>query len=122
MERARSALEQWLSGMGPVLKPSKTRITHTLEATGDEPPGVDFLGFDIQQVPVGRHHSGRHGGKLLGFKTLIRPSTQAIKRHRAAVRVVVKQGRSLPQTALIGQLNPVIVGWSPYYRCVSAKA
>lgn len=122
IERARSALEQWLSGMGLVLKPSKTRITHTLEATGDEPPGFDFLGFHMQQFRVGRHHSGRHVGKLLGFKTLIRPSIQAIKRHRAAVRVVVKKGQSLPQTALIGQLNPVIVGWSQYYRCVSAKA
>jgi RNA-directed DNA polymerase len=122
IERARSTLEDWLSGMGLVLKPSKTRITHTLETTGEEPPGFDFLGFHIQQFPVGRYHSGRCTGKLLGFKTLIRPSTQAIKRHHAALRAVVKEGRTLPQATLIDQLNPLIVGWSQYYRCVIAQA
>jgi RNA-directed DNA polymerase len=122
IERARVALEEWLSGMGLTLKPSKTRITHTLDATEDEAPGFDFLGVHIQQFHVGRHQSGRCTGKLLGFKTLIRPSAQAIKRHRAAVRAVVKRGRALAQETLIGQLNPLIVGWSQYYRCVSAKA
>ncbi len=71
IERVRDTLEQWLSGMGLTLKPSKTRIAHTLEAGEGEAPGFDFLGFHIQQFPVGRHHSGRCRGKLLGFKTLI---------------------------------------------------
>jgi RNA-directed DNA polymerase len=122
IERARRALEQWLSGMGLTLKPSKTRITHSLVANEEEAPGFDFLGFHIQQYPVGRHHSGRCRGKLQGFKTLIRPTTQAVKRHRGALRILVKEGRSLSQKALIDQFNPLIVGWSQYYRGVSAKA
>lgn len=123
VERARTALETWLSGMGLTLKPSKTRITHTLEALGEgNPSGFDFLGFRVRQFRVGRHHSGRCTGHLLGFKTIITPSSQAIKRHHAALRTVVIKGCALPQSTLIGQLNPLIVGWSNYYRGVSAKA
>ena len=112
IERAQQALENWLSGMGLILNPRKTRVTHTLGVLEEEAHGFDFLGFHIQQFPVGRHQSGRCRGKLLGFKTLIRPSTQAVKRHREALRTLVKEGRSLPQKALIDQLNPLIVGWS----------
>ncbi len=123
VEWARTALETWLSGMGLTLKPSKTRMTHTLDALGNEnSPGFDFLGFRVRQYRVGRHHSGRCRGHVLGFKTIITPSPQAVKRHHAALHAVVTQGRALRQSALIDQLNPLIVGWSQYYRGVSAKA
>jgi RNA-directed DNA polymerase len=65
-------LEGWLKDMGLEMKPSKTRIAHTLETLEAEPPGFDFLGFEIRQYPVGKHHSGKQNGKRLGFKTLIR--------------------------------------------------
>ena len=41
VEKARQVVERWLRDMGLVLKPSKTRITHTLEGEA----GFDFLGF-----------------------------------------------------------------------------
>src|SRR5262249_8505869 len=51
LHRDRNVIEQcqrfimgWLQPMGLELKPSKTRITHTLE-TGEHEPGFDFLGF-----------------------------------------------------------------------------
>jgi RNA-directed DNA polymerase len=72
IERARSRLESWLKDMGLEMKPSKTRVVHTLEALETEPPGFDFLGFEIRQYPVGKHHSGTLHGRQLGFKTLIR--------------------------------------------------
>jgi RNA-directed DNA polymerase len=103
------------------MKPSKTRIAHTLENLEAEPPGFDFLGFEVRQYPVGKHHSGTLHGRRLGFKTLIRPSKEAIKRHREALRAVVRAGTGLSQGALIGQLNPKIRGWSRYYRSVAAK-
>ena len=107
--------------MGLEMKPSKTRVAHTLEALETEPPGFDFLGFEIRQYPVGKYHSGTLHGRRLGFKTLIQPSKEAIKRHREALRAVVLAGTGLSQAALIGQLNPKIRGWSRYYRSVAAK-
>jgi len=121
IEQARSRLESWLKDMGLEMKPSKTRVAHTLEVLETEPPGFDFLGFEIRQYPVGKHHSGTLHGRRLGFKTLIRPSKEAIKRHREALRAVVLAGTGLSQAALIGQLNPKIRGWSRYYRSVAAK-
>jgi RNA-directed DNA polymerase len=122
IERVRSTLEGWLSGMGLTLHPNKTRIRHTMEAMTGEAPGFDFLGFHVQQFRVGHHRSARYKGRVLGFKTLIRPSTEAIKRHHAALRSVVIKGRMLPHKDLIDQLNPKIWGWANYYRSVVSTA
>src|SRR5436309_463477 len=121
IEQAKSRLEHWLKDMGLEMKPSKTRVAHTLEPLEAEAPGFDFLGFEVRQYPVGKHHSGTLSGRRLGFKTLIRPSKEAIKRHREALRAVVLASTGLSQGALIGQLNPKIRGWSRYYRSVAAK-
>jgi RNA-directed DNA polymerase len=121
IEKAKAVLETWLTDMGLEMKPSKTRIAHTLQALDGEPPGFDFLGFEVRQYPVGKYRSGKHNGKRLGFKTIIRPSKEAIRRHREELRKVVHTGQGLTQAALIGQLNPKIRGWSRYYRGVAAK-
>jgi RNA-directed DNA polymerase len=49
---------EWLQEMGLRLKPSKTRIPHTLVAT-EGTPGFDFLGFHVRQYPAGKTHSGK---------------------------------------------------------------
>jgi RNA-directed DNA polymerase len=103
IEQAKGRLESWLKDMGLETKPSKTRSAHTLETLEDEPPGFNFLGFEVRQYPVGKHHSGTLSGRKLGFKTLIRPSKEAIKRHREALRAGVLAGTGLAQGALIGQ-------------------
>jgi RNA-directed DNA polymerase len=121
IEKAKTALETWLTDIGLEMKPSKTRIAHTLQALEGEPPGFDFLGFEVRQYPVGKYRSGKHNGKRLGFKTIIQPSKEAIKRHREELRKVVHHGQGLTQAALIGQLNPKIRGWSHYYRSVASK-
>ena len=115
VEEIQRIATQWLTDMGLELKPSKTRITHTLmEYNGD--PGFDFLGFHIQQYQVGKTHSGcNRQGDLLGFKTLTRPSDKAIQRHSQAIREIFQQYRYAPQAALIAQLNPLIQGWTNYY-------
>lgn len=81
IEGCQSLISEWLRGMGLELKPSKTRITHTL-TVADGKPGFDFLGFHLRQFPVGKTKTGTNGhGKPLGFKTIITPSKTAIKRH-----------------------------------------
>jgi RNA-directed DNA polymerase len=118
IEEIQKITNQWLADMGLELKPSKTRITHTLnEYKGAT--GFDFLGFHIQQFPVGQTHSGRNRqGHLLGFKTIIRPSPEAIRRHSCAIRETIRRYRNAPQAALIAQLSPVIRGWTNYYSAV----
>jgi RNA-directed DNA polymerase len=67
--------------MGLELKPSKTRIVHTLRKHGGR-AGFDFLGFTIRQHPVGKYHTGKDTrGRPLGFKTLIKPSTAKVVLH-----------------------------------------
>jgi RNA-directed DNA polymerase len=121
IEQAKGVVHSWLAEMGLELKPSKTRICHTLEPVEEHPAGFDFLGFTVRQFRVGASRSGRHNGKRLGFKTLIRPSTAAVQRHRHALHHLVVTGQGLTQKALIGQLNPRIRGWSNYYRHVVSK-
>src|SRR5215831_6871597 len=45
VEKARTIVETWLSGMNLHLNPHKTRITHTLNPTEDQEAGFDFLGY-----------------------------------------------------------------------------
>jgi RNA-directed DNA polymerase len=101
--------------MGLELEPSKTRITHTLEAI-DGNVGFDFLGCSIRQYRVGKTHSKR------GYKTFIKPSKAAQVRHGQRLKEIIKTRRSATQAQLIAHLNPVIRGWSNYYSTVCSKA
>lgn len=118
IERCEQLVNEWLAPMGLRLKPSKTRITHTF-AVPEGKAGFDFLGFNIRQYPVGKRKSGKNTyGKLLGFKTIIKPSTTAIQRHTQKLREKVARYQHTDQATLIKALNPVIRGWSNYYSTV----
>ncbi|MEL6136949.1 MAG: group II intron reverse transcriptase/maturase [Cyanobacteria bacterium J06626_18] len=108
-------LSEWLSGMGLELKPSKTRITHTLVPFQGQ-VGFDFLGYEVRQYSVGKTHSKR------GFKTIIKPSKEAQIRHSHRIRDIVKVHKAASQAALIDQLNPVIRGWANYFSNACSKA
>jgi RNA-directed DNA polymerase len=79
IEKAKAVLETWLTDIGLEMKPSKTRIVHTLQALEEEPPGFDFLGFEVRQYPVGKYRSGKHNGKRLPRDTQRERSKQAEK-------------------------------------------
>ena len=124
VKKAQEVLAKWLEDVGLELKPSKTKITHTLlEYQGNV--GFDFLGFTIRQFPVGKTHSGRVGGggnrPLLGFKTIIKPSKEAIRRHLEETKRVIERNRSAKQEKLINELNLAVHGWTNYYRTVVAE-
>jgi RNA-directed DNA polymerase len=120
IQDVKQTVSNWLANIGLELKPSKTRITHTLnEHEGSV--GFEFLGFHIRQYRVGKTHSGKTTGrypKLLGYKTIIKPSTDAQKRHLMAIKNVIKNQKTITQARLIGQLNPIIKGWTAYYATV----
>ncbi len=118
IEQARQLAAQWLASVGLALKPEKTRIGHTLVPI-DGRAGFDFLGFEVRQHRVGQHRSGK---LRLGFKTWIKPSQQAQRRHYAALAAVVRRYNGAGQAAVVGALNPLIRGWAQYYAGAVAKA
>lgn len=120
VQRSQEVIAEWLASLGLRLKPSKTHITHTLESFEGR-VGFDFLGFHVRQHCVGKYESGRRtNGKPLGFKTIITPSKEAIKRHLHKVKHIIRHYRSAPIALLAKDLNPVVIGWANYYRYVSS--
>jgi RNA-directed DNA polymerase len=120
--KAKEILEEWLHGMGLELKPSKTRLLHTLLEYENQKAGFDFLGFNVRQYPVGKYQSGKSSnGKPLGFKTIIKPSKEKVLQHYRKLAEVIDRDCAAPQAGLIKHLNPMIRGWSNYYRTVCSK-
>ena len=119
--KCKEIMENWLEEVGLELKPEKIHISHTLnEYKGNV--GFDFLGFNIKQYPAGKCHSGKStNGKLLGFKTIIKPSKKKVKAHIKKIGDVIRSHKSSPQAVLIKELNPIIRGWSNYYSTVCSK-
>jgi RNA-directed DNA polymerase len=119
LEVARARLKAWLAEIGLRLKDSKTYVTHTLDEHEGR-VGFDFLGFQIRQHRVGKHHTKTYRG-IPGMKTLIKPSPRAVKRHIKNLNTLVREQRGAPQAGLISKLNTVIRGWTNYYRASVAK-
>ena len=114
VETAKAFIEEWLKNIGLELKPSKTRISHTLKEMDGE-TGFDFLGFNVRQYPTKNNK--------VGFKSLIKPSKEAFARHLTVVKDELRNLRGAPQEAVISKLNPIIKGWSRYYcSSVARKA
>jgi RNA-directed DNA polymerase len=122
VELGRNVISEWFKPLGLELHPEKTRLAHTLNSINKNPTiaslakqtkGFEFLGFTVRQYPVGRYRTKRSG---LGFRTLIKPSLKAIKRHLTQISETLKQTKKIE--ALVLLLNPIIRGWANYYRTV----
>jgi RNA-directed DNA polymerase len=125
VQRCRELISEWLKDMGLELKPSKTRIAHTLipEQSEDGQAGFDFLGYHIRQFRVGKYKSSIHPTtkRKLGFRTLIIPSKSSCKKHQQKIKDVFKKHKYSHQAKLIVELNPIIRGWTNYYTFSDAQ-
>lgn len=118
IQKCRTIVADWLKDIGLELKPSKTKISHTLNPHEGN-SGFDFLGFNIRQYNVGKYKSAkRSNGERLGFKTIIKPSAKSIKNHYHNIASTIDQLHNAPQASLISRLNPVIRGWANYFSTV----
>jgi RNA-directed DNA polymerase len=90
-------LAEWLAPKGLSFNEEKTRVVHLSE-------GFDFLGFNIQRP--------RNG------KVIIRPSKDSVKRLTGTLKERIRTMAAWPLDAVIRGLNPIIRGWSTYYRGV----
>lgn len=95
-EQVKARLVEWLAPRGLVFNEDKTRIVHLSE-------GFDFLGFNVR-----RYHR----------KLLITPSKAAVKRVRQRLATEMRRLRGSNAMAVIATINPIIRGWSAYYRGV----
>jgi RNA-directed DNA polymerase len=103
-EQVKAGLAQWLAPRGLVFNEDKTRIVHLEE-------GFDFLGFNIR-----RYQHGQRPAKLL-----ITPSQDAVKRLRKRLAEEMRGLRGSNAKAVIAGINPIVRGWSAYYRGVVSK-
>jgi RNA-directed DNA polymerase len=120
--KAKEIISEWLKEAGLELSEEKTKISHTLDHHDNQKPGFDFLGFNVRQYPVGLSNSGKGtNGKILGFKTLIKPSKEKVLIHYKKIANTINSCKSASQKELISKLNPIIMGWSNYYSRVVSK-
>ena len=125
IRKSKEIISNRLKDIGLELKPSKTRIAHTLkpELSEDGVAGFDFLGYNIRQIPSGVHSSARNGHQIiLGFSTLVNPSKSSCKKHQESIKSTIKKHKSSSQAHLINELNPIIKGWCNYFRFSNAQA
>lgn len=121
---ARDVIQNFLTPIGLELSEAKTRVSHTLELQPDDTttegfdgqPGLNFLGFTIKQFKT-RHRSAKATtGELLGYKTLVYPSSKSVNKYQQKLQdCVLKNGKVYNQSALIKKLNPIIRGWASYF-------
>ncbi|MFE2728430.1 group II intron reverse transcriptase/maturase [Kitasatospora sp. NPDC059327] len=89
-----------LSTLGLRLAPDKTRVVHIDDA-------LDFLGWRIQR------HRKRGTSKYYVYTY---PARKAIRSCAAKVKKICWQGVNLPLEALLHQLNPLLRGWTAYFK------
>ena len=104
---AQELLRQWLATRGLRLSDEKTQIRHLRD-------GFNFLGFNIRHYPT--PNSSRSG-----YKLLIKPSPDAITAVKCTLKALWRTHVGSPTVALINAMNPVIRGWSQYFRTAVAK-
>ena len=104
-EQARELAGAVLAGLGLQLHPGKTGIVCL--ARGGE--GFDFLGFHHHKV-----ESWRRRGRFFLQRW---PSQRAMRVLRGKIRVATdRRNVGRPLTAVVADLNPVLRGWSAYFR------
>jgi RNA-directed DNA polymerase len=99
-EALREEIAGVLSTMGLRLSEEKTLITHIDE-------GLDFLGWHIQR----RRKRGTNRRYVYTY-----PSRKAVKAVTSKVKTRCRQNTNLPLETLLRQLNPVLRGWTAYFR------
>jgi RNA-directed DNA polymerase len=100
------AVDEFLKLRGLNLSPKKTCITHLSN-------GFDFLGFNFRVYPS---KSNPSGGKLL-----IKPANRKVQAFKDKLKVFLKANPNTNAYNMIKELNPVLRGWSNYFRAVVSK-
>lgn len=104
---AKDDIQTWLQPRGLRLSEAKTKVTHLSE-------GFDFLGFNVRHYPT-------PASSRTGWKLLIKPSKEAIKRFKQRMKEEWRKHNGSNVVGVMAHLNPIIRGWTNYYRTVVSK-
>jgi RNA-directed DNA polymerase len=100
VDDAREEVAGVLAPVGLRLSETKTKVCHIDE-------GFDFLGFRIQRQP-------KPGTSKQVVYTY--PNKAALAAVKLKVRTITRQGTNSTLTVLLNRLNPVLRGWTNYFR------
>lgn len=115
IEQAKGYIEKFLSKVGLSLKESKTSIIHSTE-------GFNFLGVNFKHIQTGEYRSTKSTkGIRTGLLTLVTPSKDSIKSHYRRLSKIVDRHKSSSVEHLIANLNPIITGWTNYFKAYVSK-
>lgn len=118
VQKAKEIVKVFLKPIGLELSEEKTRIGHSMEkVTGTEsPPGLNFLGYHFRNVKCSIHRGVKSTqGKNQPFKLITHPSKDAVKRHKANLRVTLKKYKRAPLGKMIERTASIIKGWTWYH-------
>jgi RNA-directed DNA polymerase len=104
-EHLKTEVAEVLAGVGLRLSEEKTSIAHIDE-------GFEFLGFRIQR-------QRKRGSRKRFVYTW--PSKKSLTSITAKVKTISKQGTNKSLSDLLRQLNPVLRGWTNYFRHAVSK-
>jgi RNA-directed DNA polymerase len=105
-EEASQKLKTWFADRGLTFSEEKTRITNLDE-------GFDFLGFNVRRYEVTNSRTG--------FRLLMRPSKASVQKQRRKLRETFRECRGDSAATLITRINPIIRGWTNYFRAGASK-
>lgn len=116
--RAKEILKDWLANRGLELSEEKTKIIHSSD-------GFDFLGFNCRHYATtkggwfGRNDKRKNKKKS---KFLTKPSSKSVQQHYENLCDTIDSMKAWSQDEVIRKLNPIIAGWSNYYKGAASKA
>jgi RNA-directed DNA polymerase len=105
-EALRADVAAVIKPMGLRLSEEKTLITHIEK-------GFDFLGWRIQR------QTSRSTGRPVTYTF---PSKASLAGIKATIRTLTRGGTNVPLKVLLYRLNPVLRGWTNYFRPGSSAA
>jgi RNA-directed DNA polymerase len=109
-------ISEFLAERGLELSDAKTKIVHTRISFEDNKPGFEFLGFKIKHLDTKKHSAKNNQGRNIGFRLLIFPSKSSRNKHFAIVDRALRQYKTAKQSQIVRKLNPIIIGWTNYFR------
>jgi len=114
LKEAKVVAEEFLKFIGLKMKDEKTRIVNSKE-------GFDFLGVNIRHWETGLYRSDKNlKGEKTGLVRLFQPSKDVILKQYRKIADTLDSLKNASVDVVISKLNPMIRGFSNYYRFYSS--